>query len=200
MAQEIKDLIARIQREGIREAEEKAAQIKSETDTTAQKIIADAKMQAKKIIEEANSQTKRLEDSTQASLNQAGRDLLISLRKEINSVLDKLIKADICQALTAEELAAIIGSLIKKAPLSLGSEIIVSLSQQDKEKLEMGFLKQLVQETKKQIILKAAEGIDSGFVISFDAGKSIFDFSGQALSDYLLGCLRPELSKILNQK
>ncbi len=197
MAQEIKDLIARIQREGIREAEEKAAQIKSETDTTAQKIIADAKMQAKKIIEEANSQTKRLEDSTQASLNQAGRDLLISLRKEINSVLDKLIKADICQALTAEELAAIIGSLIKKAPLSLGSEIIVSLSQQDKEKLEMGFLKQLVQETKKQIILKAAEGIDSGFVISFDAGKSIFDFSAQALAEYISGSLRPELAKIL---
>ena len=200
MVQEIKDLIAKIQQEGIRVAEEKAAQIKAEADSVAQKIIADAKMQAKKIIEQANIQTKRLEDSTGVSLKQAGRDLLISLRKEINSMLDKLIKADIRQVLTVEELAGLIGPLIKNAPLSLGSEIIVSLSQQDKEKLEKGFLRQLVQETKRQIILKAAEGIDSGFVISFDAGKSIFDFSAGALTEYISGVLRPELAKILKSE
>jgi len=138
-----------------------------------------------------------LEDSTRSSLKQAGRDLLISLRKEINVLLDKLVKADIRQALTAEELAAIIGSLIKNAPLSLGSEIIVSLSQQDKEKLEKGFLKQLAQETKKQIILRSTDGIDGGFVISFDAGKSIFDFSTQALAEYICESLRPELDEFL---
>jgi len=197
MAEEIKDLIAKIQAEGIKVAEEKAEKIKSAADALAEKTIAEARIQAKKIIEEANSQTKRLEDSTQASLKQAGRDLLISLRKEINSVLDRLIKSDIRQALTVEELAGIISALVKSAPLSLGSEIIVSLNQQDKEKLEKGFLKQLVQETNKQIVLKAAEGIDSGLVISFDAGKSIFDFSTQALSEYISGMIRPELAKIL---
>ena len=200
MAQEIKDLLARIQQEGVKVAEEKAAEIKAEADSIAQKIIADAKIQAKKIIEQANIQTKRLEDSTQASLRQAGRDSLISLRKEINSMLDKLIKADIHQALTVEELAGIIGSLIKNTPLSLGSEIIVSLSKEDKEKLEKGFLRELIQETKKQIILKAAEGMDSGLVISFDGGKSIFDFSAQALAEYISGSLRPELDKILKSE
>ena len=60
MAQEIKDLLARIQQEGVKVAEEKAAEIKAEADSIAQKIIADAKIQAKKIIEQANIQTKRL--------------------------------------------------------------------------------------------------------------------------------------------
>ncbi len=200
MAQEIKDLIAKIQAEGVRAAEEKAGKIKAEADLAARKIIADAKIQAKEIIEQANTETKRLEDSTLSSLKQAGRDLLISLRKEISSMLDRLIKADMHKALTVEELAGIIGTLIKNAPLSLGSEIIVSLSQHDKEKLEKGFLKQLVQETRKQIILKAAEGINSGFVISFDAGKSIFDFSAQALAEYISGSLRPELAKIIKSE
>ena len=115
-------------------------------------------------------------------------------------MLERLIKLDLQQALTVGELSGIISTLIKSAPLSLGSQIIVSLNKPDKDKLEQGFLKQLVAETKKPIVLKSADGIDSGFVISFDAGKSIFDFSGQALSDYICGHLRPELSKILNPK
>jgi V/A-type H+/Na+-transporting ATPase subunit E len=198
MAQEIKDLIAKIQEEGVQAAEAQAAQIKAEAEQGSLKIISEAKIEAQKIIEQANNQVKRLNDSTQAALKQAGRDLLISLRQEIITMLDRLIKTGLRDTLTAEELSKIIAALIKNAPLSLGSQIIVSLNQQDKEKLEKGFLKQLVEETKKTIILKSADGIDSGFVISFDAGKSIFDFSGQALSDYISGCLRPELSQILS--
>ena len=197
MAEEIKDLIAKTHQEGIKAAEEKAGQIKTEAESIAQKIITEAKKQAQSIVEQAKSEAKILDDSTNASLQQAGRDLLIGLKKEINSILNRLIKADIHQALTVNELAKIIETLIKNAPLALGSEIIVSLNEQDKIKLEQGFLKQLVESTKKQIVLKAVDGIDSGVIISFDAGKSIFDFSGQALTEYISGCLRPELSKIL---
>lgn len=197
MAEEIKDLIAKIQKEGVKVAQDQAAQIKAAADADAKKIIAEAKIEAKKIIEQANIEAKQLDESTNASLKQAGRDLLISLRKEINSMLSNLIKSDVHQALTANELTKIIEALIKNAPLSLGSEIIVSLNQHDKEKLENEFFKQLAQNSKKQITLKSADEIDSGFVISFDAGKSIFDFSGTALSEYICGFLKPELSKIL---
>jgi V/A-type H+-transporting ATPase subunit E len=198
MAQEIKDLIAKIQQEGIQVAEVQAAQIKAEADRTSLQMLTEAKLEAQRIIEQANIQAKRIDNSTQAALKQAGRDLLISLKQEIISMLDRLIKLELRQALTAEELAKIIAATIKNAPLSLGAQVIVSLNKQDKDKLEQGFLKRLVEETKKTIVLKSTEGIDSGFVISFDAGKSIFDFSGPALSDYLSGCLRPELNKILN--
>ena len=198
MAQEINDLIAKIQQEGVNVAEEKAAQIKAEAESAARKIISEARLQAEKMLEQAKTEAKMLDDSTRATLKQAGRDLLISLRKEVNAMLDGLIKQEVRQALTAEELARIIAGLIKNAPLSSGSEIIISLKEQDKEKLEKGFLKQLAEEAKKQIILKSADGIDSGFCISFDSGKSIFDFSNQALIEYISGSLRPELSKILN--
>ena len=200
MAEEIKDLIDRIQQEGVIAAEKQAAQIKAEADSRAQKIIAEAKIQAEKIIEQANLEAKRLDDSTNASLKQAGRDLLISLRKEINVMLDRLVKLNIHQALTVEELSRIIGGLIKNAPLSLGSQIVISMAQQDKDKIENVFLKQLAQETKKEIILKSADEIDSGFIISFDSGKSTFDFSTQALAEYISGSLRPELNKVLKSE
>lgn len=197
MAQEIKDLIAKIQQEGVQAAQTQAAQIKAEAERKSLQIISEAKSEAQKIIEQAQAQAQKTQDSTQAALKQAGRDLLISLRQEITMMLDRLVKLDLRQALTVEELAKIITVLIKDAPLTLGSQIVVSLNPPDKERLEQGFLRQLVEETKKTIVLKSAAGIESGFIISFDAGKSIFDFSGQALSDYLSNALRPELTKIL---
>jgi V/A-type H+-transporting ATPase subunit E len=200
MAQEIKDLIAKIQQEGVQAAEAQAAQIKADAEKKAAQIISEAKTESAKIIEQAKSQAKSQEDSTQTVLKQAGRDLLLSLRQEIIAMLDRLIRVDLRQALSPAELAGIIGALIKNAPLSLGSQIVVSLNPQDKEKLEKGLLKQLVGEVKKQVVLKAQDAIDSGFIISFDAGKSIFDFSGQALSDYISISLRPEISKILKSE
>jgi V/A-type H+/Na+-transporting ATPase subunit E len=198
MAQEIKDLIAKIQQEGVQVAAAQANQIKTDAEKESARIIVQAKQEAQKIIEQASSQAKQLEDATQATLKQAGRDMLISLKQEIISMLERLIKSDLRQSLNAEELSKIMSVLIKTAPLSLGSQIVVSLNKQDKDKLEQGFLKQLVEETKKTIVLKSAEGVQSGFIISFDAGKSIFDFSGQALSDYISGCLKPELNRILS--
>lgn len=197
MAEEIKDLIEKIQREGIKIAQDQADQIKNQAEIDAQKIISEAKNQAQRIIEQANTQAKKLDDSTQASLKQSGRDLLISLKKEINAMLAGLIKIDMHQILTTNELTKIIETLIKNAPLSLGSEVIVSLNSQDKEKLEKEFFKQLSQNLKKQIVLKSVDNIESGFIISFDAGKSIFDFSDTALVEYITSFLKPELSKIL---
>ncbi|MDD5115577.1 MAG: hypothetical protein PHW98_00720 [Candidatus Omnitrophica bacterium] len=197
MAQEIKDLITKIQKEGVEEAEKQAGQVMAQAELSAEKIVADARAQARKIIEEADSEAGKVRASTDASLRQAGRDLLISLRKEINSMLEGLLKLNVSRVLTAEELTGIIKDLIKAAPLSLGSQIVISLSLQDKERLEKEFLRQLKEETKKQVVLKSAQEIDSGFIISFDSGKSSFDFSSQALADYISGSLRPELNKIL---
>jgi len=122
------------------------------------------------------------------------------LRQEIAGMLERLVRMELKQVLTSQELAGIIAALIKNAPLSLGSQVIVALNPLDKEKLEAGFLKQLVQETKKGITLSSSEGMESGFTISFDSGKSMFDFSSEALSEYLSGSLRPELKKILDNK
>ncbi len=197
MAQEIKELIARIQKEGVDAAEKQSAQIKAEAESAAKKIIAEAKAEAEKIIERAAADAKKTEASTKSSLKQAGRDLLIGLRKEVGSMLDNLVKQGLRQALNAEELAEIIRNLINSAPLSLGSQIVVSLAPQDKEKLEKHFLKQLAEETKKQIVLKSAHEIGSGLIISFDAGKSSFDFSDQALTEYIADSLKPELAQVL---
>src|SRR4030043_483801 len=99
MAQEIKDLIAKIQQEGVKKAQDLAGQIQAKAHEQAQKIIAQAKEQAQKIIAQAKEEEKNTRKSMEGALNQAGRDFLISLRARINEMLDRLVAQNIRQAL-----------------------------------------------------------------------------------------------------
>jgi vacuolar-type H+-ATPase subunit E/Vma4 len=122
---------------------------------------------------------------------------LLTLRQEINALLDKLITRELHDALTPEHLFKVLSSTIRSSCTQEGTDIVISLNEEDLKSLEGGFLSKLKAETKKEIVLKPAESIKGGFVISFDAGKSQFDFSERALAEYIGTLLKPKLKEIL---
>lgn len=195
MAEEIKDLIEKIQEEGVRVAEDKAREIEDAARGKADEIIKKARAEAERITAAAKEQVARMQESSQALLKQAGRDLMLSLRKEVNAMLDKLIVFGIRQALGPEELAKILTTLIKD--YSGKENIIISLKKEDQEKLEKGFLGALAQEVRKKVILRPSEDIQAGFIISYDNGKSSYDFTDEALAEYISSVLKPKLKEIL---
>ncbi|MDD5116807.1 MAG: hypothetical protein PHW98_07125 [Candidatus Omnitrophica bacterium] len=199
MAQEIKDLIAKIQQEGVKKAQDLSGQIQAKAHEEAQKIIVQAKEEAQKIIVRAHDEEKNTRQSMEQALSQAGRDFLISLRARVNEMLDKLVAQDIRQALTPEELSRIISGLIKGAVSKPGAEIIITLSPEDHKHLEKSFLKKLIEETKSEIVLKSSDQINAGLRISFDSGRSHFDFSDSSLAEYISAKIRPELGRILKE-
>lgn len=197
MAQELKELIEKIQQEGIKAAEEKARQIESRAQESAAQALKRAKDEAERIILEAKEKAKKTEDASKASIAQAGRNLLISLRQEIGALLNKIIVSSAGQELSGNELAKILHSLIIEAVKKDTAGIVISVSKEDVEKIEKEVLSGLKEEIKKGISLKAKEDIASGFLISFDAGKSHFDFTDEALASYISQYLKPELGKLL---
>lgn len=197
MSEQIKELIEKIQQEGVKSAQDKAQAIEDQARRRAEDIVKAAKTEAEKIIAEAQDKAIRRENAGKALLEQAGRDMLLSLRKEINAALERLIVSRIRLTLKPEELVRIITNLIKD---SLGGEktgVIISLNKQDMEGVEKGFLNELAEETRKGITLKASEDILGGFIISYDHGKSHYDFTDKALAEYISLYLKPKLSEIL---
>ncbi len=199
MAEDIKQLIEKIQQEGIKAAEEKAQEIESQARGEAERIIAQARGEGEKIVSEAHDKINKLEAASKLSLTQAGRNLLINLRKEINTLLDKIITITVREALTPAELARILHSLITETATQNKSNIIVSVKREDMEKLEKGFLAELKGEIKKGITIEASEDISAGFLISYDSGKSYFDFTDRALAEYIGQYLKPELVKLFKK-
>jgi V/A-type H+-transporting ATPase subunit E len=196
MVEDIKSLIEKIQKEGVQAAEAKAKQIEDAAVKTAQEILNDAKSQAGKIIAAAKEEAERAKVGTNIALKQASRDMLISLRKEINSMLERLITSRIQHSLKADELAKIIFSFIKDHGERSKEDIVISLSKKDAENLT-GFIEELKSAVKGKIIVRPSEDIQAGFEISFDAGKSEFDFSDKALVEYIVLYLKPKLNEIL---
>lgn len=198
MSEQIKDLIEKIQQEGVIAAEAKAMAIEAEAKAQAEKIVSKAETEAEKILDDARNKAVKTEENTKSLLSQAGRDMLLNLKKEINSILQRIIIKEIRNTLTQGELVRIIIALVEDYARKQGKEVVVSLSKEDYEKIEKDFLSELSESLKNGIVLRPSEDIFAGFTISYDAGRSFFDFSDKALAEYISLCLKPKLAEILN--
>jgi len=197
MSDDIQGLIEKINQEGVFAAEEKARQIIQQAQREADSIIAKAKAQAQNFLSDAQEDSLKNQDKVKVLLNQAGRDLLLVARGEINAMLMHLITQESRQALSPEALAKIISSLIQNLSGKHSGEVAVTLNKEDAQKITEHVLSRLKEETRKQIVLKPSEDIHAGFIISFDSGKSQFDFSDKALAEYIGTYLKPKLKDIL---
>lgn len=197
MPEEIRDLIEKINQEGIKAAEEKAQNIESLAKQKADDILSQARLEAEKIITAAEDRVRREDTAEKALLAQAGRDLLLSLRKEINAMLDRIVVSDIQQALTPERLSGLLSEIVRNYEGGENSDITVFLKKEDREILEKTFFQKLREETNNKIVLKPTEEISGGFTISFDRGKSCYDFSDRALAEYIGVYLKPKLNQLL---
>ena len=197
MSEELKGLIEKIQIEGVQAAEEKAKTIIDEARRQAAAILERANRDAQKLIQEANERIAKSEETSRLALKQAGRDTMISLKQEINSLLDKIMRASIQEALKPQELGKIIAGLIKEISYKHTEGVEITLKKEDIERIDKGFLNELKDEIKKGVVLKPSDEISAGFLISFDSGKSHFDFTDKAMADYLANYLRPKLQEIL---
>ncbi len=200
MAERIKELIEKIQEEGIQAAETKAGEILAQAQAKADALITQAEAQAKRMVEEAEVKFKRLEASSRASLEQAARDMLLALRNNINETLRAVINAQLQATLQADELGKIIEGLIKQYGTAEKAGVIITLSPHDKEKLEGFFIQKLKDHLKQGVTVRASNDIQSGFIISFDAGRSQFDFSNEALVEFICANLKPTIASLLNAK
>ncbi len=201
MAQQIQELIDKIKSEGIQAASEKAQEIAVQAKLKAQEILDQAQKEAAQLILKTKDDCKKFEESTRIALKQSSRDTLLELRKEILQTLHAVISANIKTSLTPQALGSMIETTIKNflQQKSSSIDIRIFLSPSDLENLKNGFIAKLQEELRKPITLQAREDVNAGFTISFDAGKSSFDFTDSSLAEYLSGYLNPEVASLLKE-
>lgn len=187
MTQNVQDLINKIKKEGLESSQQKASEIEVEAQKKADDLVAQAQAQAKKIIADAEAEQIKVEASTRASLQQASRDTLLSLKQEINDLLRKILQQDVRDALGKEQMVKLIAELVKEftAQNSDVKTVKVGLNTESRQLLEKDLLAKLQKSVKAGISIQTADDLIGGFTISFDEGKSCFDFSEESLVQYL---------------
>ncbi|MDP8212847.1 MAG: V-type ATP synthase subunit E family protein [Candidatus Zapsychrus exili] len=200
MTQQIQELINKIKSEGVEEAQSKAQEIEADAQSQSKIILEDAKKKAEKMINDANAEIEKTEQASKMNLLQASRDVVLSLREELQNILSKVVSKNVKSSLSADKLSKIIEDIIEKSAetKSLDESIEVVLSPKDLDSLKESLLSGLGKKLEGKIELKASEDISSGFTISFDEGKSCFDFTDESLTEYLSVYLNSQLSDLIN--
>ena len=201
MSSQVQELIEKIKIEGVEAADQKAKEIEGHAKSDAQKVIDQAKLQATQIIADAKVQAQKIQASTEMALKQAARDTLLTLRREIEKTLGKIIAQQVGDTLSADHLAGIIEKVAQSSVETqlANDDIRIVLSVEDLNALKNGFIAKLQKAIKQHIKFEASDDIKKGFTISFDQGKSCFDFSDASLTEYLGTYLNTQTAALIQE-
>jgi V/A-type H+-transporting ATPase subunit E len=201
MSYQVQELIDKIKTEGIEAASSEAAQIKQNAQKEARRIVDEAQSHARQMVADAQQEIKKMRASAEMSLKQSSRDMLLLLRKRIEAVLNRVVHEEVSGALKPEQLIELIAVVIDKAMEQKSSfdVVDVSVNKKDLEHLQKGMIAKLQKKIKEPIEFKASDEISGGFTISFDGGKSSFDFTDHSLAQFLGQFLNTQVARIVKE-
>ena len=190
MAEELQQLLEKIQRDGVDKANAEAAAIvakaKAEADTIVKKAQEDAAAAEAKGKADAEAYAARARET----ISQAARDTVLKVREDVTKLLTKLLAQDVSAAL-ATEAVPLAAAAVKELVTGSGAEVAASA------KLVDALRAQLAAQAQNGVKVVADEMTGAGFTVKLDNGRVEHDFTDAAISEALAQRLRADLAKLL---
>ncbi len=200
MAEELQHLIDRIQKEGIDKAESEASRIVSKAKEQAAATINEAERKAKNIIEKAKQDAELYTQRSTATLEQASRDLLITVGQGIENIMSDIVAGAVEESLSIDTMKDIVVKIIEQQMAQEGKDGIEMLvAEKDREKLVKFISSRYKEQLGKGLELHADHEILKGFKVSISGGKVFLDFTDEAIAKSLSVFLRPQLAEIVTR-
>ncbi len=196
---QVKELIEKIKNDGVKSAEETAAGIISDAEKKAAALMEKAEKDAAEIKSQAQNEAARMEQAGKEALKQAGRDLLLSVRKDVETLFDGVVKAGAAEVLKGDSLKECIITVLKSWNADEVKDLTVLVPENLLKALESDLKGQLKSEVEKGLEIKPFNDIEAGFRISSKDGRVFYDFSDDELMTMLSKYLNPALLAILEK-
>ncbi|MCK4947125.1 MAG: hypothetical protein KAS46_02000 [Candidatus Aureabacteria bacterium] len=199
MAAQLQELIERINKEGVKSAEEKTRKIIAEAEKKAEDIIEKAEKEAKALTENAKKSAKSTQEKSEKAIKQSFRNVMLALKQEITKQFDLIVKSEIGKALKPEVVSEVIINVSKDIAKqkSDGKDVQILVNEKDAKKLAVTFIESFKKEIQSGLEIKPVKNIDAGFMVSFDGGKSHYDFTDDGLRECLSAYISPQLKEIV---
>ena len=201
MAEELQHLIERIQKEAVDAAERESARIVAHAKDKAATIVREAEDKAKALMAKAEKDAQVFTERSEITLEQAARDLLITVGEGIENILSDLVATAVDQAMTIDVLKQMLVKIAEAYAASAGNEshIDMLVSPRDREQLVGFFADQYRKKLMRGVDLHVDNGIFKGFKVSFVDDHVYHDFTCEAIAEALTNFLRPNLSEIVHR-
>ncbi|MDR0993901.1 MAG: hypothetical protein LBN38_04965 [Verrucomicrobiota bacterium] len=198
MAEELQHLIEKIRKEGVESGEK-----------TAESLVADAKKKAADIVAAARKQVKEMEAKAEAdadayaergkkTLQQAARDLLITIGGSVGNVVADIVDVKVGNALDPDLISRMLLKLTDAYIAKDGDvEVEAVMSEEDAKAVKAYFAKEYQDKLEKGLQIESDREIFKGFRVGIKGGQVFHDFTKEAIADSLGNFLRPDLAEIV---
>jgi V/A-type H+-transporting ATPase subunit E len=201
MAEELQHLIERIHADAIEKAEKEAARILAQAREKAAEEIRQAEARAKAIIEQARQEAEVYVERSRRTLEQAARDLLITVGQGVENILKDIVGEAVDRAVDSTLLQQMMLEIVRSYCARDGQESRIEflISPQDQEKIVAFFAGLYQQKLVQGVTIRADPTISKGFRVSFKDGHVYHDFTTSAIAEALCRFLRPHLAEIVHR-
>ena len=200
MAEELQGILERIQKDGIEKADNEAAQIIAKAKEQAAEITAKAAQEAEALLKKADSDSAAFQQRAEKAIEQAARDVVISVGDAVTETLRSIVEAANDSSLKSDDFPAFIKKIVQAYVESSSPDSIELLvSEEDQERITKYFMTEMTDAMRAGLTISGDHSIISGFVVSLKDKSIYHDFSGETLTDAMSDLLRPQLAEIVKK-
>jgi len=199
MADELQALLDRITDDELKKVDAEKERILAEAKKEAAEIIRQAQAEADATRAAASKDADMFAKKGQEALHQASRDILISLRAQLESRVGKAINDLIRGSAKGVELGKIITSLITGFLQSNGKQddIRILVANDDLVKVEAAVKAAVAEDLRAHVELAPAHAITGGFKLAFRESAVVYDFTDQALAETVAAYVSPKVAAVI---
>jgi V/A-type H+-transporting ATPase subunit E len=199
MTSKIQQLTETIYNEGVQKAKEEAEAILKEAKEKAAGIEKEAQKKAEKKIVEAEEKAQELKKQVDSEIKMTLNQAVSAMKQEITSLIAmKVIQPPVKELFSDKDyLQNLISTVVKGWMEKESFDVKVILPEQDRNKLEDFYKKNLADELNKGLEVSFAQNMKSGFKIGPADGSYVISFTDEDFTNFLKAYLRPKTSQLL---
>lgn len=196
---QLQELLDRIKRDGLEEAENRGAALLHEAEERKKTLLAGAERDAAAIRDKAKAAAARDEEAGRAALARAARDLILSFRDQIAAVLNAVAAKEITTAYNEGVLSEALPAVLKSLAAGGAEDMAVLMNPDTLKKIEGALDARLKSELLKGVELRPFPGLSAGFRVAEKNGAAFYDFSAEAVAELFARHLNERLAGVVRE-
>jgi V/A-type H+-transporting ATPase subunit E len=199
MAEDLQSLIDRIQQDGLAKADAETKRMVAAAQEQAATLIKEAEARAKDIVAGAERDGQIFVERGNKALEQAARDVILSVHQAVSDTLNGLVSQSVGEALSLDVIKQMMVKVVDSYCGRQGdcAEVDLLVNPADQKQIVDFFMQQYRAAIDKGVEIHADSGIVSGFRVSIEGTQVHHDFTQKEIAATLCKLLRPRLAEIV---
>lgn len=198
MEVKLDSLIQKIKQDGVDEAKKQAGEIISKAQQEAAFLIENAQKQAASVVKTAETQAEKTRATTQAALQQAARDVVLTCKEKIKGMFSRALQMKVVDTLSADFLKEVIVSLAGSWQGERQLQILANPS--DLARLQELVYAQLKQDLRKTVVFSSDHRVGKGIRIGIKDEHVYYDLTDESVAALLAERLSPQMQRLLEKE